>query len=95
MIRVTRSIPSTSSSTMSSFGRDILRMIALVPTVYRSSCFGDSTEASRWANNTISFSSVASAASTAASEDGRPTDNGISRYGNKTVFFSGRTAEFG
>ena len=44
---------------------------------------GDSTEASRCENSTISFSSVASAASTAASEVGRPTDNGISRYGNK------------
>src|SRR5258706_14871543 len=38
-----------------------------------------------------SFSSVASAASTAAREPGRPTDSGISRCGKRTVFFKGRT----
>ena len=37
------------------------------------------------------FSSVASTASMAASELGRPTASGMNRCGNRTVFFSGRT----
>ena len=37
----------------------------------------------------ISLSSVATAASTAASEEVRPTDKGISNPGNNTEFFNG------
>jgi hypothetical protein len=37
------------------------------------------------------FSSLASAASTAAIDPGRPTDSGTIVSGNKVVFWSGRT----
>src|SRR5581483_10152105 len=91
----TRSMPSTSSSTVPSAVRFILRMSAFVPTGYRSFCVGDSTEESFCEKRTISFSSVANAASTAASEVARPTESGISRYGKRTVFLSGKTGNSG
>jgi hypothetical protein len=40
---------------------------------------------------TISFSSVDNAASTAANDVGRPTDKGINRCGNSTLFLSGKS----
>ncbi len=71
--------------------RDTLRTDALVPTVYRSPCLGVSTLGSRCATTRISFSSVPSAASTAAMEFGLPTANGMGRNGNSALFFSGST----
>ena len=46
---------------------------------------------SRCVNTTISLDSVASAASTAAIDAGRPADRGITGTGNSTAFFSGST----
>src|SRR6185437_16241449 len=66
-------------------------MTAFVPIVYRSSWCGASTCGSRCATRITSFSSVFSAASTAASELSRPTESGNNNPGKRIVFFSGRT----
>src|SRR5262245_29064126 len=86
----TRSTPCTSTSTVCS-PRAIFLMTARVPTVYRSSTPGDSCAGSRWATSISDFSSDPAAASTAASDAARPTDSGMNRPGNRTVFLSGRT----
>ncbi len=66
-------------------------MTARVPTVYRSSGPGCSFWLFFCVTRMRFLSSVARTASTAATELGRPTDSGMNRYGNSTVFLSGRT----
>ena len=62
-----------------------------VPTGYRSSAPGSSTVASRCVNTTMRLSSVASAASTAATERARPAVTGMTMCGKMTLFLSGNT----
>jgi hypothetical protein len=76
-------------SSMTPSLRAIFLMTARVPTVCRSAKPGCSSPPLRWALTTNVFSSVASAASMAATLCGRPTDSGTNRPGNSTVLRSG------
>src|SRR5581483_9414983 len=85
----TRSTPCAIRSTVPSGRRAMRLMTAFVPMLNRSSAPGDSTAASRCVTTTISLSSLESAVSIAATEAGRLTVSGSSRWGKRTVFLTG------
>src|SRR5262245_11272473 len=66
-------------------------MTARVPMVNKASGVKRSSSGLRCATTRMAFSSLATAASTAATELSRPTESGKNKYGNNVVFLSGST----
>ena len=91
---VRRSTPCTISRRLPSGSLNILWMCVAVPTGYRSSCIGSSTEASRCVKTPISLPE-ALASSTRRTEASRATASGMNELGNRTVSRSGSTGSSG
>src|SRR5580765_1732818 len=87
-----RSLPCTIKCSVSST-RSMRLIITSVPTSYISSDLASPSEdlSGRTLKQASSFSSLVSAASTAAIDPGRPTDSGTIVSGNKVVFCNGST----
>src|ERR1700722_6490500 len=85
-----RSTPSTSTLTVPSGSFSSCRMVATVPTRYRSSALGSSTSACFWATSRIRLSDFM-ARSSATIDFSRPTNSGITMCGYTTTSRSGST----
>src|SRR5882672_4146197 len=85
-----RSTPSTSTLTVPSGSLSSCRMVATVPTRYKSSALGSSTSACFWATNRMRLSAFM-ARSSATMDFSRPTNSGITMCGYTTTSRSGST----